>query len=55
MRVTLDLPDWIVAALMNFKGPPEIVGETVEEKAYFILDDFALHAAESERAGAKIN
>lgn len=55
MKIELDLPDWIVAVLMNIKGPPEIVGETVEDKAYFILDDYACHVCESEREGAKVN
>lgn len=49
MRVTLDLPDWIVAALMDIKGPPEIVGESLEDRAYFVLDDYASHVVDSAR------
>lgn len=50
IRVTLDLPNWIVAALMSLKGPPEIIGETLEERAYFVLDDHALHIESAAHA-----
>lgn len=53
MKVTVDLPDWIVAALLRAYVPEELAGATIEERLYFIADDWAVtimsHEAQLKR------
>lgn len=42
MKVTVDLPDWIVKALLEWRIPDEHAGPTIEDRLAFLADDAAL-------------
>lgn len=42
MKVTVDLPDWIVKALLEWHVPPEYAGPTIEERLAYLAEESAL-------------
>lgn len=42
MKVTVDLPDWIVKALLEWHIPEEYAGPTIEDRLYFLADSSAM-------------
>ncbi len=41
IKVTVELPAWVVARLLRAKFPEEICGPTIEERLEFWADDIA--------------
>lgn len=41
MRVIVDLPDHVAAALLRWRIPPELCGATLEERLHWLVVDFA--------------
>jgi len=50
MKVTVDLPDWIVKALLEWRIPEEHAGPTIGDRLAFLADASALNImAENDR------
>lgn len=41
MKVTVDLPDWVVTALLAWNVPEELAGASIEERLCFLAEDSA--------------
>ena len=41
MRVTVDLPEWVVSALLAWNVPEEYAGPSIEERLCFLAEESA--------------
>jgi hypothetical protein len=48
MKVTVELPDWIVAMLLRARIPEEICGASIEDRLVFLADDMAVAILEDQ-------
>jgi len=48
MKVTVELPDWVVAMLLRARLHPEVCGPTIEERLAFWADDMAVAILEDQ-------
>lgn len=41
MKITLDLPDWIAAALLEWNIPEELAGSSIEDRLHYLAEGAA--------------